>query len=97
MTEPIRRTIKDMTGQYVGGCPWYALRDSLVHRVLRALPFFESGQLAFIEPFPSHRLVSAIRHYNACSNRMFARQQELERKERERTARTPPQRGHHGW
>ena len=89
MTAPIRKTVAEMTGQPCRTCPWSALRDPFVHRVLAAMTFFESGQLAFALPAPSHRLVSGISFYHSTSNRMFAKQQELADQQRAREQQQP--------
>lgn len=90
MTDPIRRTVQEYTGTELMGCPWRAFADPFVSRVLSAMSFFESGQLAFAVPQPSHRLVAGIHFYQSVSSNIYAKQLELERLERERTARQPP-------
>lgn len=86
MTDGVRKVMQDMTGQTVGSCPWRALRDPLVVRVLAVMPFFESGQLAYVAPQPSHRLLCAVRYYETCYNSMYSKQQEADRKDNQRTA-----------
>jgi hypothetical protein len=90
MTDGIRRTMQDMTGASCIGCPWHALRDPFVQRVLAAMPFFESGQLAFYATQPSHRLVHGIRYYHSIGNRVFSKQMELDRAQRDRESARQP-------
>ena len=84
MTDGIRSAMLDMTGAYVPGCPWRAFRNPIVGEVMRAVQFYESGNLAFAIPDPSARLVEGIRVWNQAYNRMHARQLELERENAER-------------
>lgn len=84
MTDGVRKAMQDLTGHYVGTCPWHAMQDPLVSRVLAVMPFFESGQLEYIAPQPSHRLVAGVRFYNNVYNSMFSKQQELDRQNRDR-------------
>lgn len=84
MTAPIRATIKTMTGSYVDGCPWSAFRDPFVARVIDAYRFFESGQLSFKEPNPSHRLVEGISFYHSVDNRVYGAFLDRDRAERKR-------------
>lgn len=84
MTDPVRKAVESYTGTPLYRCPWRAFYDPLVLRVMQAMPFFESGQLGFALPDPSHRLVQGIAFYQSASNRMTAQQMDLERDERER-------------
>lgn len=74
----------DLTGTFVPSCPWRAFRHPLVGEVMRAVQFYETGNLAFAHPEPSHRLVEGIRHWNSAYNRMHSRQLEIERETLER-------------
>jgi len=95
MTDRIFASIQELTGtQFVSGCPWRALRDPFVQRVIYAMPFFESGQLAFALPQPSARLVAGIRHYHHVTNRVWSKQMELEKQERARVRPLPMRGGH---
>ena len=83
MSDGVMSAMRAATGSDALACPWRAFSDPLVQRVLTALPFFESGQLAFKLPAPSHRLVEAIGWYQTVSNRMAALEMDERRKERE--------------
>jgi len=83
MSEGVRSAMRAATGSDAIGCPWRAFSDPLVQRVLSALPFFESGQLAFKLPAPSHRLVEAVGWYQTVSNRMTALEMDERKKERQ--------------
>lgn len=86
--------MKDLTGgAELSQCPWLALSDPFVARVRAAMPFFESGQLGFGVPNPSHRLVDGISHFYTVSNRVYARQMEIDRAERQRAPNALPMRG----
>jgi hypothetical protein len=85
MTHGIRKTMEEMTGHDVGTCPWRAFSDPFVQRVQTAMRFHESGQLAFVEPEPSHKLVEGIAMYNAIDNRVYSKQLDMKRKEQERS------------
>lgn len=82
-----------MTGTKADTCPWSAFSQPIVRSVMDALPFFESGQLAFALPHPSHRLVEALTFYTSVDNRMQGKQmdREREKRERERAAREAAQ------
>lgn len=88
MTDGIRATIRQMTGYFVPGCPWRAFATPLVRDVMSAVQFHESGNLQFALPTPSHRLVEGIAFWNAVYNRVYTRQLEIERQERERSEAT---------
>lgn len=79
MTEPIRKTMESMTGYDVATCPWRAFRDPFVQRVMSAMRFFESGQLAFGVSNPSYKLVQGVGFYRTVDGRMQGKQMELER------------------
>lgn len=99
MTQGIRSAIEGMTGTRVDTCPWSAFGDPLVWRVQNALPYFESGQLGFALPDPSHRLVEALTFYESVSNRMQGKQMDREREKRQRdsdAARAAQQGGRRG-
>lgn len=91
MTDGIRSAVQDMTGHFVSGCPWRAFSAPIVREVMQAIQFFESGNLAFANPEPSHRLVEGIAFWNSGYNRMYSRQLEVERAERERERQTTQQ------
>lgn len=93
MTDGIRRAMKELTDHEPIGCPWRALHDPFVVRVLAAMPFFESGQLAYGVPQPSHRLLAGMRHYHSAVERAHSRQLERERIEREGKRQPLPMRG----
>lgn len=76
--------MESMTGFDVGTCPWLAFTDEFVQRVNAAVPFFESGQLAFHCVDPSHRLVQGIGFFQQAGNRMQGKQLELESEKRKR-------------
>jgi hypothetical protein len=84
MTAGIRNTIKTMTGTYVDTCPWRAFKEPFVSRVIDAMRFFESGQLAFKVPHPSHRLVEGIAYYHSVDNRVYGSILDRDRAERKR-------------
>lgn len=86
MTAGIRQTMQQMTGANIDTCPWRAFRDPFVGRVLAAMRFFESGQLAFHAPNPSHRLVAGIGHYHSVDNRVHGAVLDKEREDRKREA-----------
>ena len=83
MSEGVMSAMRAATGSDALACPWRAFSDPLVQRVLSALPFFESGQLAFKLPAPSHRLVEAIGWYQTVSNRMTGIELDERNKERQ--------------
>lgn len=76
--------METMTGTVIRTCPWSSFLQPIVQRAMRALPYFESGQLAFVEPEPSHRLVEALTHYTGVDNRMHGKQLDMEREKRTR-------------
>lgn len=84
MTAGIRQTMETMTGTPVDTCPWRAFADPFVARVLNAYRFFESGQLSFALPDPSHRLVEGLAFYHAVDNRVHGQMLDKERTERKR-------------
>lgn len=84
MTAGIRQTMQQMTGENVDTCPWRAFRDPFVGRVLAAMRFFESGQLAYHAPNPSHRLVEGIGWYHTVDNRVHGHVMDKDREERKR-------------
>jgi hypothetical protein len=86
MTAGIRQTMHQMTGMHVDVCPWRAFKDPFVGRVLAAMRFFESGQLAYHAPNPSHRLVEGIGWYHTVDNRVYGHVLDREREERKREA-----------
>lgn len=84
MTAGIRQTIQTVTGSPVDVCPWRAFRDPFVARVLAAFRFFESGQLSFALPDPSHRLVEGLAFYSQVDNRVHGHLMDKDREERKR-------------
>lgn len=84
MTAGIRQTIATVTGTPVDVCPWRAFTDPFVARVLHAFRFFESGQLSFALPEPSHRLVEGLAFYAQVDNRVHGYMLDKEREERKR-------------
>lgn len=84
MTATVRQTIKTMTGTHVDVCPWRAFRDPFVGRVLDAMRFFESGQISFRVPNPSHRLVEGIAYYHTIDSRVYGAILDRDRAERKR-------------
>lgn len=66
------------------GCPWYAFHDPFVGRVLAAHRFFESGQLAYYAPSPSHRLVEGVAYFHGVLNVLERKQFEQDQEERKR-------------
>jgi hypothetical protein len=86
MTAGIRQTMHQLTGTHVDVCPWRAFRDPFVGRVLGAMRFFESGQLAYHAPNPSHRLVEGISWYHSVDNRVHGHMLDRDRDERKREA-----------
>ncbi len=75
-----------MTGQWIDTCPWRAFLDPFVQRVLAALKFMESGQLAFLLPNPTHRLVEGISYYLGVDNQVHGMILDHEREERRKKA-----------
>lgn len=84
MTAGIRQTIQTVTGVPADTCPWRAFRDPFVARVLNAYRFFESGQLAFALPEPSHRLVEGLAFYAQVDGRVHGHLMDKEREDRKR-------------
>lgn len=82
MTHQIRAAMESMTGTRVDTCPWSAFNHEIVWRVQSALPYFESGQLAFVLPDPSHRLVEALTFWTGVDNRVHGKQLDKEREKR---------------
>lgn len=74
MTDGVLNVIEDFTGYKPTGCPWRAFFDPLVERVVRAYAFFESGQLAWSEPHPSHRLVDGMSFYHRIDGMIHGKQ-----------------------
>lgn len=80
------RLVQQWTGAPQAGCPWWALRDPFVARVVRAYPWFEKGQLETFEPQPSNRLVEGISYYGEQTALCESKQIELDREEAKATA-----------
>jgi hypothetical protein len=89
MTDGIRSTILQMTGAFVPGCPWHAFKHPIVRDVMQVLPFVESGNLEFVCPEPSHRLVEAVALWTTMYNRMMSKQLEIEREQKKREIAEP--------
>ncbi len=82
MTDGILSTVKEWTGDMPAACPWRPFFDPFVTRVLTAHRAFESGNLAWTHPDPSHRLVEGVLHYDAVLNRCQSTRMTQEAKER---------------
>jgi hypothetical protein len=83
MTEPIFGAVQDWTGDRPTACPWRALHDPFVQRVLVAYEWYRERQLETYDPEPSARLIDGITHYNRAYQRAGARADE-ERRKREK-------------
>jgi hypothetical protein len=64
------------------GCPWAALRDHFVGRVLKAYRQYEKGQLHVFEPRISNRLALAVPYYAQQLESVDAQRDEEERRNR---------------
>lgn len=84
MTDGILSTVEQWTGDRPASCPWAAFFDPFVHRVLTAHRAFESGNLAWAQPNPSHRLVQGVLHYDGVLSRCHALRMKQEAEERAR-------------
>ena len=84
MTEGIFDTVKDWTGDRPATCPWWALSDPLVKRVLDAYGWWEDGHLEFALPFASHRLVEGLGHYHMAKGLITSQQMQQDDEEREK-------------
>lgn len=89
MTDGIRTTMRDMTGQDVPGCPWSAFHDPFVAAVIHAVRFMESGNLSVSLVEPSHRLIEGIGFWQTIYNSMSGKQMELDRKNKTTQAPVP--------
>lgn len=78
-TQVIRENVFAWTGEPQHGCPWYALRDPFVRRVLDAYPWFESGQINTYLPRASHRVIEGLGYYHGVIGICHSKQMELER------------------
>lgn len=83
MTEPIFRAVEAWTGDRPLTCPWAALRDEFVARVLVAYEWYRERQLDTLDPEPSARLIDGVTHYHRVYQRAGACADE-ERREREK-------------
>lgn len=92
MTNGVLSTIDDWTGVRYEGCPWRAFFEPIVRWTMEAYSFFESGQLAFYAPSPSHKQVEALRCFHRSVNAIHSQQRKLDREESER-AREASRRG----
>lgn len=75
----MREAVHDWTGEAQSGCPWFALRDPFVERVLRAYAWFESGQIAVHAPRASHRLIEGVGYYHRTVGLCQSKQMEIDR------------------
>lgn len=85
-TNGILKFAEQWTGDRPLSCPWDAFRDPFVARVTNAYRYFESGQLEFVEPHPSHRLVEGVSHYHYVNNRITHLKWERDKEARAREA-----------
>lgn len=79
-------TVRNWTGDRPMACPWNALRDPFVARVLEAHRF--KGELAFAVPQPSHRLVKGLAHFEYVGNRIDQMMWEQRKEQREQERRS---------
>lgn len=79
MTDGILSTAAEWTGLRPRTCPWRAFYKPFTQRVLHAYRFFESGQLAWVEPDPSYKLVTGVAHYHTAMGRARIAQMEVDR------------------
>lgn len=84
MTEGIYSTIESWTGARPISCPWQAFFDPFVQRVLRAYPWFKERQLATYLPWPTHREIAGIAHYDQAATAVASKRMKLEREESDR-------------
>lgn len=79
MTDGIRDTVKRYTGHEPRACPWAALRDPFVYRVISSVGPAEDGNLSTYLPSPSHRLLDGIGFYRRIDASIHAQQLKAER------------------
>lgn len=87
MTQGIRQTIAEMTGQDVGTCPWRAFQDPFVQRVISVVKWTggeDGGSLHELYSEPSNKLVQGYALYRAIDARMRGKQLDLEREKSRR-------------
>lgn len=82
-TEPRFLAVQDWTGDRPLSCPWHALRDPFVGRVLVAYEWYRQNQLLVYESEPSARLIDGVTHYHRAYQRAGASADE-ERRKREK-------------
>lgn len=82
VTDGILNVAEEWTGDRPMSCPWRALYEPFVQRVMEAYRFFESGQLAFRLPRPSYRLVAGISHYHEARGRVRSKLWDLKAEQR---------------
>ncbi len=86
MTNGIREVVQRMTGDVIPSCPWRPLSKPFVGRVIELINAKEDGNMAFVAPSPSHRLVQGVQHYMAVDNQVHGLLLDNERAIRERKA-----------
>jgi hypothetical protein len=86
MAGAVLNAVEAWTGDRPDTCPWRAFYDTFVKRVMWAYRFFETGQLAWALPRPSHRLVCGIAHFHQALRSVEHKQIEEERRNREARA-----------
>lgn len=82
ITATVRAAIESWTGTACTTCPWRAMYDPRVARVIEAWRWFDKGQFAAAYPEPTHWLVQAVAFFQQVWTSMEAAEREMERKER---------------
>jgi hypothetical protein len=82
MTSNTHNAIEGMTGHRPVSCPWAALFDPFVHRVIVAHEHYENGRPSLVTQ-PSHRLVEGVSLYSRTLDSIEAQQLEEARKKAE--------------
>jgi hypothetical protein len=78
-TQTIREGVFAWTGEPQSSCPWRALSDPFVSRVLDAYQWEESGQISLAYPRASHRLIEGVGFYKRMVGLCQSKQMEIER------------------
>jgi len=76
--EKVLAAIERDTGVRPDGCPWRALRDPFVGRVVRAHRSWKNGH-----PIREARLLAGVEAYDAALNQIEAADMKADRRERE--------------
>lgn len=64
MADQVLDACEAWTGERPVACPWRALADPFVQRVLDAYPFFKTGNLASAYPRLTQRLTRGLAYYH---------------------------------